>query len=171
MKKDTNCFKVASWKEIVIIVVEGYATQNNSLLFKDFVDMMLWKGFRKFIVDLHLCKGMDSTFMGVLLSIINFKGKNNADGETIKPDVILINTNEYHMELLECLGLSKILTIKNEKVELPSLQMKILKEESTYTLERRLKMIHKVHEYLVALNEKNRKQFGEFLELFKQESG
>ena len=150
----TDYFKVASWNENIIVKVMGYATQNNSLFFRDFVENMLKKGYRKFTVDLSSCKGMDSTFMGVLIGMVE--------------NVQLINTNRYHRSLLDGLGISRLLSIVKEPVSLPDLKMVTL-QETSYDPNRRLKMICDVHQHLAKLNAQNAQMFGEFLRPFDDE--
>ena len=166
MAKIRGCFHVAAWDSNILIQVEGYATLNNSIFFKEFVEQMLQKGFRDFIVDLSLCQGMDSTFMGVLVGIKFFF--QDTDQSDCYPRVTLINLTNYHQNLLDTLGISAVLEIKKTPIQLPNIPMTTLQETRPDT-KVRLKIIREAHQYLVSLNEKNKKIFTEFLRMLDQE--
>lgn len=172
MVKLHGCFHVASWKNSIVIKVEGFATLNNSLFFHDFVDEMLREGFFDFIIDLSSCKGMDSTFMGVLVGVLNFKKTMLREPEKYDffcdPYVTIVNANTYHHKLLDGLGISQVLSIKTTPVKLPDVEMRTLKEER-YDPQKRMKMIQEAHCHLMKLNAKNEKEFGQFLKLLEEE--
>lgn len=154
-----GCFRVAGWNKNIIIVVDGYATQDNSFFFREFVEKMLREGFQNFIIDFSLCKGMDSTFMGVLPGILNFSDKTQ---------LTLVNLSPQLKGLLDGLGLSQILTIKKEKMTLPNVPLETL-AEFKYSKEARIKMILEAHKKLVAISPENAQKFGDFIELLSEE--
>jgi anti-anti-sigma factor len=131
-------------------------------LFKDFAEEMSQQGFCDFIVDLSACKTMDSTFLGVLVGFLN----EHPTGQT---RLTLVNISEYHRTLLDNLGISRILTIKSSSFMFPSIITKTLQEEY-YDPRKRMEMIRSAHKALVALNDKNRKLFQEFLDLMDEEN-
>ena len=102
----SGTFLTASYQSYILIKVEGWAIQNNSLFFKDFIDKMVAVGFHNFVIDLEDCKGMDSTFMGTLLYIIN-QTKVGANSP-----ITLVNTNDEHRELLKNLGINNFANAK-----------------------------------------------------------
>ena len=161
----TNTFYVATWNDRVLIKVEGNATMHNSLLFKGIVDEMLEKKVKEFIIDLSQCTGMDSTFIGVLGGIASLSEKSK---ET-SPKIIVINLTPYLRNLLDSLGISEILTIKNN-IEVPNIATKAIQAKSPYQdTKKRMTLIKEAHEYLVSLNEKNKKLFQDFLDMLEAE--
>lgn len=165
MKKTSGCFYVASAKLKVFIKVEGYATLNNSFLFKEFVETMLQCGHRDFIIDLSLCKGMDSTFIGILAGIHAFFDKANSKKH---PRVTLINVSTYNQNLLDGLGISQILNIKKDITTIPHIPMKML-QNSSISPNARIKMIQQAHQNLSNLNDTNKQKFADFLAMIEQE--
>ncbi len=164
MGKLHSSFQVASWDSAIIIKVRGFATQNNSVFFKDFLDEMQRKKFSKFIVDLSDCKGMDSTFMGVLASLA--QPINKLAENILIPPLTVVNITSYHRHLFDTLGLLHVIPIG--QIDLPDISMKEL-TETRYNPMERIKLIQEAHEYLVSLNENNKKQFGKFLEMLALE--
>ena len=165
-----GCFDVASWNRSIIIKIEGYATLNNSIFFRDFVEEMLKQGFRDFIIDLSACKGMDSTFMGVIASVANLgvEEKEAAPDTKAQTKVTLVNTRPYHQKLLDSLGISCLFCITKQPVQLPTVTMTRL-TETKYDPTTRLQVIQQAHKYLASLNQGNTKKFGDFLKLLQQE--
>lgn len=171
MAKLNGSFHVATWESHVLIKVEGYATLNNSLFFKDFAEEMLVQSYRDFIIDLSSCQGMDSTFLGVLVGLLNGSlttWESEAPlGEISR--VTLVNIHDFHQETLDSLGISKILCIKKTPIALPQIYMKTLKEDR-YSPEKRIRMIKESHQALVALDHRNKDRFEAFLQLLESEA-
>lgn len=163
----SGSFLVAVWGTKILIQVKGNATLNNSLFFRDFVENMLKEGFQEFIIDLALCKGMDSTFMGVLVGLTKEVKNSTHTGGTF-PQVMLINLKEYHQKLLDNLGISQVLAIHKSPIALPSIPMKTIPEKQ-YDLQTRVAFIQEAHRSLVSLQSKYQKQFEEFLATLEQE--
>ncbi|WP_372370380.1 STAS domain-containing protein [Candidatus Uabimicrobium sp. HlEnr_7] len=159
----SGTFFTASYQSHIFIKVEGWAIQNNSLFFKDFVDKMVATGFKDFIVDLENCRGMDSTFMGTLLYIINqVKVSSNSP-------ITLVNTKEVHRELLQNLGIIHILDIRMQNIALPNNKMQKISLDTSFCAKRHIELVKKAHECLVELNDKNKEEFRDFLEILNQE--
>ena len=159
----SGTFFTASYQSHIFIKIDGWAIQNNSLFFKDFVDEMVAAGFNDFVIDLQDCKGMDSTFMGTLLYIINKvkKGSNSP--------ITLVNMNKDHCDLLKNLGIFELLNVTHNNVTLPSLEMQKLSIDTSYCPKKHIELVKKAHECLVALNDKNKEEFRDFLEILNQE--
>jgi anti-anti-sigma regulatory factor len=163
MTKLSGKFYVATWEKKILIQVEGYATRHNSFLFREFIDCSLQDGFTDFVIDLSLCKEMDSTFMGVLVGIVTCN-KYEKD-----PSVILINTTDYHRSLLATLGLTEVLCIKKDPVALPSLDLETLQCRG-YSFQEQMAMVVQAHKNLAGINSKNEKIFQEFIEMVTKET-
>lgn len=152
--------EVARSDDTVFVRVRGLGNMNNSTTFKGFVDDMVDRGYRRFIVDLARCQGVDSTFMGILLGI-----RMQGSGE-----VVVLNVEEHCRKQLSSVGLDKILTITAGATETPSLAMHEL-DERKCSSEERMRIIRKAHENLVALDGRNRVKFGAFLDALERDLG
>lgn len=159
-------FHIAIWESKILIKVEGFAAQNNSLFFCEFVEKMLQEGFKDFIIDLSCCKSMDSTFMGVLVSVIRPEPKGNGNEDSTS--VTIINSNAYHQKLLDSLGISQVLKIKKTAVTLPDIPMKTI-EEKRYDSQARLKIIKEAHQALLAFPSDYQQVFANFVHLLDEE--
>jgi hypothetical protein len=68
---------------------------------------MIERGHNSFVVDLELCHGMDSTFLGVLAGIGLRLRQGNRHGK-----ITVINATPRSLELLETLGLDRLFGIE-----------------------------------------------------------
>lgn len=134
---------------------------NNSGTFRVFADRMVSAGYRNFIVDLADCRGMDSTFLGILFSITQTPQGNEA------AHVIVVNPGSHNLKLLEGVGLNTVLNIKREPTPVPSLSFEVL--EDNPDPQGRLRTIREAHENLLRLDRKNEEQFGPFLKALTRE--
>jgi anti-sigma B factor antagonist len=158
----SGTFFTTSYQSSIFVKIDGWAVQNNSLFFKDFIDKMVAANFDDFIIDLLDCKGMDSTFMGTLLYIMN-------QIKTIKPPITLINVSEDHKELLQNLGIIDMLNISEHSIEIPKNNMQRLILNSSHCPKQQIELVKKAHECLVELNDKNKEEFRDFLEILNEE--
>ena len=161
-KSPSGVFRIARQGDAVYVRVVGLATMTNSVTFKEFADRMGEQGFRRFIVDLGECRGVDSTFMGLLLGLAHparEKGKPPAP-----PDALtVVNAGAHCRKQMESIGLHRLLKIPVEPSELPrGLELHELPEAETSPTAR-LKLIMKAHQDLVAIDKKNEEKFGAFL--------
>lgn len=156
-------FHFATWECRILIRVEGYATLQNSFIFQDFVNRMVQQGCHDFIVDLSQCQCMDSTFMGILVSITE-----PCADQKVALALTLINPQENHLRSLESLGIANLLSIAKAPISLPQIPMQTVEEISSSPLSR-LKTIQQAHRSLLALSSNHQKEFAEFLEMVEQE--
>ena len=91
---------VACFDREVWIRVEGRGNFQGCASLKKFVEAMIGRGYRLFVVDLAACEHMDSTFMGTLTGISQ-KLREQENGS-----LLAINVSPRNMELLENLGLT-----------------------------------------------------------------
>ena len=159
--KSKNVIRVARTKDAVFVGVVGLGNMNNSITFRAFADRMVSTGYRRFVVDLADCRGMDSTFLGILFSLTQ------TPPGTDRAEVIVVNPSPTTLKLLEEVGLNAVLKVKREATSVPSLSFEVL-EESTDP-DRRLQTIREAHENLLRLDRKNEEQFGPFLKALSKE--
>ena len=134
---------------------------NNSHLFKDLADTLLQSGYRDFFIDLASCKGMDSTFMGVLVGIVLYGER--VHGARGKTRGMVVNASEHNDRLLESLGLQNLIEIRRERVQLPDGITFERLEEKEFDPAKRILLIRDAHQHLAAIDEKNAEVFGPFL--------
>lgn len=154
-KPPTGVFRIARSGDAVYVRVVGLATMANSTTFKEFADRMQAEGYRLFVVDLAECRGVDSTFMGLLLGIAHAGERRDA--------LMVVNANPHCRKQLESIGLHRLLKIQAEPAGLPKdLQLHELPEAEVSPIQR-LKLIMKAHQDLIAIDKKNEEKFGAFL--------
>jgi anti-anti-sigma regulatory factor len=98
----------------ICIRVVGRGTFQNSQPVRQFVLEMIEQGQREFVVDLGQCQGLDSTFLGVLGGL----GLRLRDmGHPLA--IHVININDRQAELLQTLGLDRLLDIHRGERPIP----------------------------------------------------
>ena len=90
----------------VHVRVAGRGTFQNGQPLRRYATEMIRRGARQFVIDLEMCDGMDSTFLGVLAGIGLQLNEPVATGQ-----VRVVNANSRNVELLQTLGLDRIFAI------------------------------------------------------------
>ncbi len=145
----SGTFKIARSGDVVYARVCGLGNMTNSLTFKEFIERMRQEGYRRFVVDLGECRGIDSTFMGILLGV--------------REALVVVNANAHCRRQMESIGLHRVVRIEDEPAALPKgLDLHELPEHEASPIER-LKLIMKAHQDLIAIDRKNEERFGAFL--------
>jgi hypothetical protein len=148
--------------------VTGLGNMSNAPVIKAFSEKMLEEGYRRFILDLGACRGIDSTFMGTLLDIAHTAregdhSKSPRDSDTGEPGLLLVNVDDHCRKQLSSVGLDAFLPIAAERAKLPDgLELRAL-ETKDVSPQERLKLILKAHQELVAIDQRNEAKFGTFL--------
>jgi hypothetical protein len=162
-------FEVARAGDVVYVRVTGQGNLSNAPVLKAFVDKMLEEGYRRFIVDLDPCRGIDSTFMGTLLDIATTAregarpGKRLSESDVSEPGVLLVNVDEHCRKQLVSVGLDAFLPIAADRAKLPAgTELRGLEIKDVDPQER-IKLILKAHQELVAIDQRNEAKFGSFL--------
>ena len=154
-KQPTGVFRIARSRDAIYVRVVGLGSMSNSATFKDFVDRMQVEGYRRFVVDLAECRGVDSTFMGILLGLSHCEEGGGG--------LVVVNANAHCRRQMESIGLHRILKIQAQPADVPKdLELHELPEAEASPLQR-LKLIMKAHQDLIALDKKNEEKFGAFL--------
>lgn len=154
--------EVARSQDVVLVRVHGLARLANAMIFEEFCADMIERKFRYFIIDLADCRGMDSTFMGILVGLAQTTFENK------ETHVCLINASDYCKTLLRTLGLERIVRIVNVPIRLPRVAGFAL-EDVPCSDEERLAIVQRAHENLVKLDERNARELGSFLAVLKDE--
>ncbi|HTS16770.1 MAG TPA: STAS domain-containing protein [Verrucomicrobiae bacterium] len=114
MKESSKGIWVGCEEHRVYIRVAGRGTFQNSQPLRLFALQKIDEGEREFIIDLGQCRGMDSTFLGVLAGI---GLRLRQDGKAATVHVASINSR--NLESIQTLGLDRLFAINPS--ELPSL--------------------------------------------------
>ena len=151
---------VAAHGHCVIVRLVGLGNMNLSLMFSDFISDCMKKTCSTVLLDLGTCSGMDSTFMGTLVSI---SGKLRDAHARMQ----LVNVCEHCRKLLGMLGIDQLLDIAGAR-EIPDLEFTRM-EPLPGEPRRRLELIHRAHTALVEADARNIERFGPFLESLERE--
>ena len=150
----------------VWVRIEGKGSHQNSRELKAFVQNQVenTRG-QRVIVDLALCTGMDSTFMGMLTCIAG--RLDNAGGA-----LHIIHAAGRNAELLRGLGLDEIFTVDDNEEHLNGSDAvpdcSALEKEDCSKKER-TEMCLECHEALVTADERNAPKFRDVIELMRAE--
>jgi len=114
MTKTTPSLCIAVLEKTAFIKVPGRANFASSMDLKNVVHELRSRGVGDFVLDLHDCVTMDSTFLGVLAGLVL---RNNAPPTaTDRGSIELLNPNPRVLELVENLGVLDYFRVKNEEV-------------------------------------------------------
>lgn len=155
---------VACFDREVWIRVEGRGNLQASGPIKQFVQAMIQRGYRVFVVDLLSCDHMDSTFMGTLTGISqNLR-------ELGQGSLRVLNVSLRNVELLENLGLNNLFEVEalGADARNPAEPDARLMELPVGTgLEK--EVVIEAHEALAGANAANADRFRDVLAYLKQE--
>jgi len=99
-------FLVSAYTEPVVVKINGKANYLNCNSFHEFIETIIAGGSRQIFIDFEDCKGMDSTFLGILAgSAIDLRQLTPAG------DLVVGNLSERNYELIRNLGLQNLLTV------------------------------------------------------------
>jgi len=163
-----DSLSVATGESCVFIRVTGRGSHKTSPALKAFCSTMMEKGYRLFIFDLEHCVSMDSTFMGVLAGI--------ARRLPHSTDAVLINLNPKTTEILQTVGLDRLVRCNHVGALDTDLRSKISKVSAgsalnTANTDRKTaaETVLAAHEDLVAACPDNLPEFQNVLEFMRKE--
>lgn len=119
------------------------------------------KGQKRYVIDFEDCSSMDSTFLGILVSVALQIRKSQNGG-----NIALLNLRGRNLETVCNLGIHQIADISSDEVK-DTVQLENLNGSLTNS-----DTIYKAHKALMSLNEKNLKVFSDvvgYLEQKKEE--
>ena len=102
-------FLVSAYSDPVVVQINGKANYLNCNSFREFIGQMLEANKGHIVLDFEHCKGMDSTFLGILAGTALELRKQTPPGV-----LILCNLGQRNHELVCNLGLQNLLTIAEE---------------------------------------------------------
>lgn len=150
--------------DVVWLRIEGPGSFQISMAFKKSVQSHLERGLSSFVVDLELCSGLDSTFMGTLLWAASRSAENCGKFK-------VVNADGWNGRLIRGLGLDQLFEVSEgpegtegwlREKTLPQPQfLSSPREQRTVILE--------AHEALASMGESNEKKFRESIEIMREE--
>lgn len=146
-------FLVNPYSEPVVIKVRGRASFQNAAPLKSFLDRMIEEGGHDYVLDFSDCKGMDSTFLGILAGA-GLKLMRRGEGS-----MVACRLGARNLELVRNLGLHRIMTIDPEGRDLSFDGTGTLLSDSQTTEINNARMVLEAHENLVEVDESNRTKF------------
>ncbi len=163
----TSSVLVGCVERTVWVKVEGRGTFQNSAGLKEFVKQMIQRGFRDFVVDLHDCEQMDSTFMGTLAGVALRLREIGQGG------LRAVNVNERNTGLLSSLGLDQLFAVEpaatGEVEDVPDESRLREAVPAAAGVEAQKKMVLEAHEALVEAEAANAVKFKDVLDYMRHE--
>ena len=166
VSKVLGFYDVARSEHTLYVRASGLANMNNVACFQEFTHEMVRRGFRRLVLDLDDCRGMDSTFMGCLI------GLNEELQEAGAPSgsaVIVVNADGHCLKVIESLGLGAFLSLRRERWLAPDIELRRLADRGVSSRDR-LMLIRRAHEDLVKIDQENQDRFGAFLSAVTEEA-
>lgn len=163
-EKDTTRYLVDTDGEPVVLRIEGRANYMNCAPVSRLFDTLIEMGRTEFVIDFHECKGMDSTFLGIIAGLALQLRQGNPPGK-----LSLMRLGERNLELIRNLGLAEILSIETDR----SLQERAERAAEIATSEdgqADQKMILRAHRNLIDADEGNLKRFQDVIAFLSADS-
>lgn len=160
-----GCLGSVAW-----VRVEGAANYENAACIRDFLNGRFEKGWRQFVVDLENCRGIDSTFIGILYRLAAKVSESRNDGS-----VEVINPGERNAKSISKLGLDSLIRVDREgtrwKEEQELVAKNLTKPYHCPPLDKKeqTQLVLEAHEALVAANDENRSRFCDVVEFLRQD--
>lgn len=104
-----STFQVCTSADPLVVRINGKANYLNCNAFREFIDTMMNERKNRFVVEFTKCKGMDSTFLGILAGCALKLRSQEPPGA-----LVLNNLSERNRELICNLGLQNLLTIAGD---------------------------------------------------------
>ena len=165
-----NSILVGCLGSVAWVRVNGAAGHENAACIKDFLSRRFDNGWRKFVIDLQSCRGIDSTFIGMLYRLASM-----VDAEGEGGSVEVINPGERNEKSICKLGLDNLIKIDRNgqrwEKEQALVEKNISQPLTCPPLGKREKteLILDAHEALIAANAENESRFCDVVEFLRQD--
>lgn len=160
-----GCLGSVAW-----VRVNGPANHENAACIKEFLAGRFERGWRRFVIDLAGCRGIDSTFIGMLYRLALKVTADDPEGT-----VDVINPGERNANSIRKLGLDDRIRLdlsgERWQRERELVDENLLKPSCSAPLDRveHAEFVLQAHEALLAANEENRSRFCDVVEFLRQE--
>lgn len=152
-------FLISAYSDPVVVKINGKANYLNCNALREFLETMLTNGSRNIYIDFTECKGMDSTFLGILAGTAIELRKLSPAGE-----LVVGNLSERNYELICNLGLQNLLTISEDSGQ-KSEEYDALQNQEVSDA----KNILKAHENLTAADKENEAKFQDVIAFLRNQ--
>jgi anti-anti-sigma regulatory factor len=157
---------VACFDRLVWLRVQGRGNFQGCPSMMKFVQAMILRGYREFVIDLASCEHMDSTFMGTITGI------SQSLRELGQGSLRALNVNARNVELFSNLGLDMLFTVEpaGPVPVLPAEEGASFLELPAETGGPERDVILAAHQALVAANPANAERFRDVLDYLQGSS-
>ena len=156
-------FLVSAYSDPVAVRINGKANYLNCNNFREFMEKMVADGKRSFLLDFEHCRGMDSTFLGILAGTALELKKQEPAGK-----LTLCMLGERNHDLICNLGLQTLLEILEPdevSADCPSNDFSSLENQEVSNAANVLK----AHENLVNADDENAAKFQDVIAFLKNQ--
>lgn len=161
---DPSSILVAKLEDTAIVRVIGKGSFKNASALKQFAESIRNDGVSKIILDMKECVHMDSTFMGVLAGI---SSRQKSAG---LPPPVLTHLKSRNRELLETLGLDRILTLEDTETS-QSTQFNQIQPIDESSKQEVARTMLEAHEQLVEADSTNAAKFQDVILFLRDKLG
>ncbi|MGC6424034.1 MAG: STAS domain-containing protein [Lentimonas sp.] len=153
-------FLVSAYSEPVVVQINGKANYLNCNTFREFIEKMLRDGKTQFVLDFSNCKGMDSTFLGILAGTALELKKSTPPGV-----FVVCNLGERNKELICNLGLQHLLTLGDDLPATRDANFSELKNQEVSDA----RTVLSAHENLIKADDQNAAKFQDVISFLKNQ--
>lgn len=153
-------FLVSAYTNPVVVKIIGKANYLNCNSFREFMEAIIAEGSRRIFIDFHDCKGMDSTFLGILAGTAIELTRFDPPGE-----LTIGKLSERNHELICNLGLQNLLTIADQVVDESETDFDALKNQEVS----QAKNILQAHENLAKADKSNAAKFQDVIAFLRNQ--
>lgn len=166
IETSSSVFLVDAYSDPICLKIKGRANYLNCGPLNDFFNKITQKNNTTIIVDFEECTGMDSTFLGLLAGVaLEFKKQEK------KGAISLFNVNNRNLELIENLGLNRILKVNPDEYKFTAVNNNITNKLQSLGTEDRTtpEAILKAHQNLISTKPSNLYKFQDVVSFLKKQ--
>lgn len=167
MPQEETQFLVNPYEDPVVVKISGKASFQNSSPVKSLFDRLLNQGKSRFVIDFQKCTGMDSTFLGILAGLgINLMKRGN------NGSVVLCRLSSRNLELIQNLGLHRLLTVDSGEAETDLLdkgKLEAVGAPGRLSEVENARLVLQAHENLVEIDASNKTKFQDVISFLKNQ--
>lgn len=154
-------YRVHVTPDRAFVKVINKASYLNCEPLRKFFEEQSKKGQKRYVIDFKDCTSMDSTFLGILVSVaLKIRGFDD------EGNISLLNLRGRNLETVCNLGIHQIAEVSSDEVkdeiQLENLALQRSESNTNYDT------IYKAHKALMNLNEKNLKVFSDVVSYLEQ---
>jgi anti-anti-sigma factor len=157
-------FLVSAYSDPVVVQINGKANYLNCNTFREFIEKIVSEGKSRIVLDFENCKGMDSTFLGILAGTALELRKQTPAGV-----LIICKLGERNHELVCNLGLQNLLTIGEDLPECPDAAAEAEFSALKNVEVSNAKNVLNAHENLVKADTENAAKFQDVIAFLKNQ--